>query len=59
LTQGDVNEAYLEYLNEFNRRMLFVESNKQKDIRAILDIEPKLNKLHAKVRDSHNEQGLQ
>ncbi len=58
LTNGEIDETWLEYLTEFNKKIAFLETyklinmsqvkgdpQKQSASKAVLDIEPKINKL--------------
>jgi hypothetical protein len=49
ITESDVDDVWLQYLLELNKKMRFVKANQNKPIRALQDIGPELEKLRLKV----------
>ncbi|KAG2187646.1 hypothetical protein INT44_005336 [Umbelopsis vinacea] len=49
IVESDVDEVWLQYLLELNKRMRFVKSNQNKPIRALQGIGPELEKLRLKA----------
>lgn len=49
ITDSDVDDVWLQYLLELNKKMRFVKANQNKPIRALQDIGPELEKLRLKV----------
>lgn len=52
LSQGEVNDLYLQYLLEFNKKTAFVETQKLQtgeDIKSIRDVEPTIEHLRVQV----------
>jgi hypothetical protein len=50
---GEVNEAYLQYLTEFNKKMTFIENQKANSkttsLLAVQEIEPRIHTLRDRV----------
>ncbi|GAB5589033.1 Vacuolar protein sorting-associated protein 52 [Umbelopsis nana] len=49
ITESDVDDVWLQYLLELNKKMRFVKANQNKPIRALQDIGPELEKLRLKA----------
>ncbi|KAJ2959317.1 hypothetical protein NQZ79_g5266 [Umbelopsis isabellina] len=49
ITESDVDDVWLQYLLELNKKMQFVKANQSKPIRALQDIGPELEKLRLKA----------
>jgi hypothetical protein len=47
-----VDDVWLQYLLELNKKMRFVKANQNKPIRALQDIGPELEKLRLKVQNA-------
>ena len=52
ITEGEVDEIWLAYLTELNKKMTYVKRNQKKNIKAIKDVGPELEKLRLKVWNS-------
>ncbi|KAI7852962.1 Sac2 family-domain-containing protein [Circinella umbellata] len=49
ITEGDVDEVWLQYLLAINRQMRFVKANQNKPIKALRNVGPELEKLRLKA----------
>lgn len=53
ISVGEVNEAYLEFLTEFNKKMTFIENQKasspSRTLMAVQEIEPRIYSLRDRV----------
>ncbi|CAG8727501.1 11008_t:CDS:10, partial [Acaulospora morrowiae] len=49
ITEDEVDEAWLAYLTELNKKMTYVKQNQNKNIKAIKDVGPELEKLRLKA----------
>lgn len=49
ITEGDVDEAWLQYLLGINKQMRFVKANQNKPIKALRNVGPELEKLRLKA----------
>ncbi|CAG8500174.1 4506_t:CDS:10, partial [Ambispora leptoticha] len=49
ITEGEVDETWLAYLNELNRKMIYVTKNQDKEFVAFKDVGPELEKLRLKA----------
>ena len=49
ITEGEVDEIWLAYLTELNKKMTYVKRNQKKNIKANKDVGPELEKLRLKV----------
>lgn len=47
-----MDDVWLQYLLELNKKMRFVKANQNKPIRALQDIGPELEKLRLKVQNA-------
>ncbi|CAI2179301.1 19760_t:CDS:10, partial [Funneliformis geosporum] len=51
ITEGDVDEIWLSYLTELNKKMTYVKRNQKKNVKAIKDVGPELEKLRLKATE--------
>ncbi|CAG8489569.1 2639_t:CDS:10 [Ambispora gerdemannii] len=51
ITEGDVDETWLAYLTELNRKMIYVTKNQDKEFVAFKDVGPELEKLRLKAAE--------
>ncbi|RIA99439.1 Sac2-like protein, partial [Glomus cerebriforme] len=51
ITEGEVDEIWLAYLTELNKKMTYVKRNQKKNIKAIKDVGPELEKLRLKATE--------
>lgn len=49
ITEDEVDESWLAYLTELNKKMTYVKNNQTKNIKAIKDVGPELEKLRLKA----------
>lgn len=49
ITEGEVDEIWLAYLTELNKKMTYVKRNQKMNVKAIKDVGPELEKLRLKV----------
>lgn len=49
ICEGEINEFYLQHLQELNKKMLYVKNQQGKHVRAFKDVGPELDKLRLKV----------
>ncbi|GAA5797571.1 Sac2 family-domain-containing protein [Helicostylum pulchrum] len=49
ITEGDVDEVWLEYLLTINKQMRFVKANQHRPIKALRNVGPELEKLRLKA----------
>lgn len=49
ITEGDVDEMWLEYLLTINKQMRFVKANQHRPIKALRNVGPELEKLRLKA----------
>ncbi|KAG9300693.1 hypothetical protein G9A89_023491 [Geosiphon pyriformis] len=55
ITEGDVDDAWLAYLIELNKKMIYIKTNQDKNIKAIKDVGPELEKLRLKATEKIRE----
>ncbi|CAG8598435.1 20442_t:CDS:10 [Rhizophagus irregularis] len=49
ITEGEVDEIWLAYLTELNKKMTYVKRNQKMNVKAIKDVGPELEKLRLKA----------
>ncbi|KAL1919768.1 uncharacterized protein VTP21DRAFT_1699 [Calcarisporiella thermophila] len=53
--ESDIDDVWIAYLTEIDKKMGYVKSNRDKSIRALRDVGPKLEKLRLKAADKIRE----
>ncbi|PKC73496.1 Vps52-domain-containing protein [Rhizophagus irregularis] len=51
ITEGEVDEIWLAYLTELNKKMTYVKRNQKMNVKAIKDVGPELEKLRLKATE--------
>ncbi|RHZ76011.1 hypothetical protein Glove_208g104 [Diversispora epigaea] len=51
ITEDEVDESWLAYLTELNKKMTYVKYNQNKNLKAIKDVGPELEKLRLKATE--------
>ncbi|CAG8622941.1 11481_t:CDS:10 [Paraglomus brasilianum] len=55
ITEGNIDETWLAYLIEMNKKMTYVETHQGENITALKDVEPELEKLRLKASEKIRE----